>query len=146
MDKDEEVFSSELVQKGSLVIVINEDRDQPVRLGLVTRMTSNDLFDVKYGPALSGRRQQEYVNRENVFFLVQTDGRFTDPAEAFKHYLFDIVIELVIAVRMSKELQTIKRLKARKAKIEKNLRRRIGRGLLGLLGHIPIIGGKTRTQ
>lgn len=141
MIKDD-CFSSDLVQPGSLIAAIDEENENPVRLGLVVRKTGNDLFDVRFGPE---KHQVGFVSPEKAFMLVQTDGKFTDPREAFEHHLLDIVLELVIANRLSRELREIKRLKVMRERLDRKLKHRIGRGLLDMLGKIPIIGGRKKT-
>ncbi len=121
----------------ALVIVFDEDAEQPIQLGLVIKITTGGAFDIQVGPEKIERR---LVTPEKIYNLIQTDGSFSDPKTAFAHYRDDLVLMAIIAINATKEYQALKRLKERQQKLNRNFRHRFGRGLASLLGKIPFVG------
>ena len=127
--------NDEKIKPGFLVVVLNEGADPPIQLGLIISIfPGGDNYNVQVGPT---KKDKAIIPLGKVNPLIQTDGKFEDPKDAFAHYRDDIILEMFVAIHLTREYQAIKRLKERQKKLNHKLRYRIGRGLSSLLSWIP---------
>ncbi len=119
-------MSEHKVEKDDLVIVVDGDHE-PRRWGLVIKeFPSGQALEVQIG-----KEDNENIirKRDNLVFVLHTDGSFSNPQEALDCHRDQIILDAVLNGITSKDLRALRRLKQR---IERKRRQ----GFLGGIGRL----------
>jgi len=124
--------SPDAIQQWSLVAILDQERNPPVDSGVVIKRLPHTCL-VQTGPC---KEDTHLISMDKLFLIVHTDGKKTNPEEIIPSPLREVITELVVSVRLSKELRELRMLKERARRLDRKITHRIRRGLAVLIGKI----------
>ncbi len=124
-------MTTEEIQRGTLVIVLEKDRKPPRYCwGLVLKKFPSGNLDVQIG---QNKRDTIITSPDQLIFVLDTKRNFESPEEAVAAHLEEIVLQNTLISLTNRDFQVLRRYKRM---VERGLRNRARRGLARLFRRV----------